>query len=137
MLVHEFLEHSAARLPDKVALVHGEHRLTYCQIDALANRLAHALIAQGVSRGDRVAIHLPNSVEAVVAIFATLKAGGVFVMVNSSTKEDKLLVLGEVKQQLGSRNHLEAPQTRRHSRSPGSPASRHRSTTACIQTVVA
>ena len=79
------------RLPDKVALVFGDRRLTYAQIDAMANRLANALIAHGVGRGDRVAIHLNNSVEAVVAIFATLKAGGAFVVINRSTKVEKLL----------------------------------------------
>ena len=93
MLVHDFLQQNAARLPDKVALVHGGQRLTYAQIDDMANRLAHALIAQGVERGNRVAIYLPNSVEAVVGIFATLKAGGVFVIINPSTKEDKLLYI--------------------------------------------
>ncbi len=90
MLVQDFLKHSAARQPDKVALIHGAQRFTYAEIDSMANRLAHALIAQGVVRGDRVAVHLPNSVEAVVGIFAALKAGGVFVVINASTKEDKL-----------------------------------------------
>jgi amino acid adenylation domain-containing protein len=90
MLVQDFLEHSAQRLPDKVCLVCDGQRLTYGQVDAMANRLAHALRARGVQRGDRVAIFLPNSVEAVVSIFAVLKAGGVFVVVNHTTKEQKL-----------------------------------------------
>ncbi|MEX0703626.1 MAG: AMP-binding protein [Planctomycetales bacterium] len=90
MQLEEFLERSAARLPDKTALVCGARRLTYGEVEAQANRLAHALIALGVERGDRVAIHLDNDVEAVVAIFATLKAGAVFLMVNPTTKADKL-----------------------------------------------
>jgi long-chain acyl-CoA synthetase len=90
MLVQHFLEHSADRLPDKVALVCQGQRLSYAQIDAMANRLAHGLIAGGVGRGDRVAIFLPNSVASVVAIFAALKAGGVFVVINHTTKQDKL-----------------------------------------------
>jgi amino acid adenylation domain-containing protein len=85
-----FLEHSARRLPHKIALVFGEQRLTYDEIEARCNRLAHALIAAGVDRGDRVAIFLDNSVEAVVSVFAVLKAGAVFVMVNPTTKADKL-----------------------------------------------
>ena len=93
MLVQDFLRHSAARLPDKVALICGEQRLSYAQLDAMADRLAHALIVQGVGRGDRVAIHLQNSVEAVVGIFGALKAGGTFVVVNASTKQDKLLYI--------------------------------------------
>jgi amino acid adenylation domain-containing protein len=90
MLVQEFLQHSAARQPDKVALVCGGQRLTYAQIETIANRLANAMITHGVNRGDRVAIYLGNSVEAVVAIFATLLAGGVFVVINPTTKAKKL-----------------------------------------------
>jgi long-chain acyl-CoA synthetase len=90
MLVQDFLHHSAQRLPDKVALVCDGQRLTYAEIDLMANRLANALIGHGVRRGDRVAIYLNNSIQAVVSIFATLKAGGVFVVVNHTTKRDKL-----------------------------------------------
>jgi long-chain acyl-CoA synthetase len=90
MLVDAFLERSAARRPDKVALVCDGRRWTYAALDAEANGLAHALMAAGVGRGDRVVVHLENSVEAVVALFATLKAGAVFVIVNPTTKADKL-----------------------------------------------
>lgn len=89
MLVQDFLEHSAERLPDKVALIGDGQRLTYAEVDAQANCLAHALRANGLQRGDRVVLYLPNSVELVIAIFAVLKAGGVFVPLNPSTKYDK------------------------------------------------
>lgn len=90
MLVQEFLEQSADRLPNKIALVCGEKRYTYGQIEAWANQLAHALRGLGFARGDRLAIFLPNTVEAVVALFAALKAGGVFVLLNPTTKQNKL-----------------------------------------------
>ncbi len=90
MLVHDFLCASAARSPDKTALVCQDRRLSYAEIDTMTNRLASALIAAGVRRGDRVALFLNNSVEAVIGIFAVLKAGGVFVMINPTTKQDKL-----------------------------------------------
>lgn len=90
MLVQEFLTRTTHRLPQKTALVCGEKRYTYAELDEMSNRLAQALISGGVQRGDRVAIHLHNTVEAVVGIFATLKAGGTFVPVNASTKPDKL-----------------------------------------------
>ncbi|MDH4135208.1 MAG: AMP-binding protein [Anaerolineae bacterium] len=90
MLVQDFLQNSVARTPDKVALVFQEQRLTYQEMDAQANRLAQALLDHGVQRGDRVAIYLPNSVEAAVAIFAILKAGAVFSVINPTTKLDKL-----------------------------------------------
>ncbi len=92
-LVQDFLERTAPRLPDKVALICDGQRLTYAQIEAMSNRLANALVVAGVQQGDRVAIYLPNCVEAVVGIFAVLKAGGVFVMVNPTTKLEKLLYI--------------------------------------------
>jgi amino acid adenylation domain-containing protein len=88
--VHDFLENSAKTQPDKIALVHRGQRLSYREIDERANRLANAFIEKGVGRGDRVGIFLPNSIETVIAIFATLKAGGVFVVINPTTKENKL-----------------------------------------------
>lgn len=92
-MVQDFLQESAARLPGKTALVCGERRFSYERLDAMANRLANALVERGVRRGDRVAVYLDNSVEAVVAIFAVLKAGGVFVALSRGTKADKLLSL--------------------------------------------
>ena len=89
MQLEEFLEASARRSPAKVALIVGERRLTYGEIDRRCNRLAHSLAAVGVGRGDRVMIYLENSVEAVLAVFATLKAGAVFVMINPTTKAER------------------------------------------------
>lgn len=89
-LVHHFLEQSAQRSPEKIALVFDERRLSYAALESQANRLANALIAGGVQRGERVVLFLPNSVELVVGIFAVLKAGAVFVVVNHTTKQDKL-----------------------------------------------
>jgi acyl-CoA synthetase (AMP-forming)/AMP-acid ligase II len=88
--VEEFLERSAERSPDKTALVCGDRRLSYREIEEQSNRLAHALVREGVQRGDRVAAYMDNSVEAVVAVFAILKAGGVFLVINPTTKADKL-----------------------------------------------
>ena len=89
-MVEEFLEASADASPDKVALVCGGRRFTYREIEERANRQAHQLMAAGVKRGDRVAIYLENSVEAVTAVFGALKAGAVFIMINPSTKPEKL-----------------------------------------------
>lgn len=90
MQVEDFLELSARRSPEKIALVCGRKRLTYREIEERANRLAHSLIAQGVKRWDRVAIFLDNSAEAVVSIFAILKAGAVFLVLNPTIKAGKL-----------------------------------------------
>ena len=90
MLVQEFLENSAKRLPDKNALVFQDQRLTYKQIDHKSNQLAHALIHAGLKKGDRVSIFLDNSTEAVISIFGVLKAGGVFSTLSATLKAKKL-----------------------------------------------
>ncbi len=93
MLVSGFLEDTAARRPGAVALVCGSRRLTYRQLDEAADRVASGLQSLGLRRGDRVLIHLENSVDTVLAIFGTLKAGGVFVLVNPTVKAEKLAYL--------------------------------------------
>lgn len=90
MQVHDFLSRSAHRLPAKPALICDGRRWTYQELDGLAHRFAALLRHHGVTPGDRVVIHLPNCVEAVVAIFGTLMAGAVCVPVNATTKSDKL-----------------------------------------------
>lgn len=89
-LAQDFLENSADRSPAKIGLVCAGRRLTFAELDAQANRLAHALRERGVAAGDRVGLCLKNSVEAVVGIFGVLKAGGTFVAINPATKDDKL-----------------------------------------------
>ena len=90
MRVERFLQDSAKRFPAKTALVAGGRRLSYAEIDAASDRVADALMARGLARGDRAIIFMDNCWEAVVAIFAVLKAGGVFCPINPSTKADKL-----------------------------------------------
>jgi amino acid adenylation domain-containing protein len=93
MLLHHWFEHNARERRDHVALICDGQRYTYAQLDAQAHALAVALQAGGLQRGDRVAIYLENCVEAVISIFATLKAGGVFMPVNPQVKADKLTYL--------------------------------------------
>lgn len=90
MLVQHFLENTAQRAPSKTALVCDGGRFSYAAIDERANRLANALLARGLQRGDRVAIYLPNCADTVVAIFAILKAGATFVAVNPGVAPFKL-----------------------------------------------
>ena len=90
MVVDELLALTAARSPDKTALICGDRRLSYADVNRECDRVVALLRAGGLQRGDRVAIHLDNSVEAVVAIFATLRVGAAFVVVNSTVKAAKL-----------------------------------------------
>ncbi|WP_435870123.1 amino acid adenylation domain-containing protein [Eleftheria terrae] len=70
--------HAVAR-PDAPAVVHGERQLSYAQLNAQANQLAHGLVQRGVRPGARVAVLLERSIEMVVAQLAVLKAGAAFV----------------------------------------------------------
>jgi amino acid adenylation domain-containing protein len=90
MLVQHFLESSAERIPDKVALICDDRRLTYHEIDRLACQLAASLTEKGVKRQDRVVIFLENSIETVVSIFGILKLGAIFITLNPTMKSKKL-----------------------------------------------
>jgi amino acid adenylation domain-containing protein len=90
MLVQDFLHNSFENYAKKIALICDNKRLTYGEIETLTNKLAHALVELGIQRNDRIVIFLPNSVETVISIFAILKASGIFVIVNPTTKRDKL-----------------------------------------------
>ncbi|MFD8376282.1 amino acid adenylation domain-containing protein [Streptomyces sp. NPDC059688] len=80
----------AARTPDAVALSHGTQRLTYAELDRRANRLANRLIAEGVRPGSRVALFQERSPEAVVAILAVVKAGAVYVPLDTRYPKDRI-----------------------------------------------
>jgi amino acid adenylation domain-containing protein len=90
MQVQAFLTQTALRLPHKVALVCDQQRLTYAELEERSNRLGNALVLMGLQRGERVGLHLANSVEAVVSLFAILKAGGTFVAIPAATRPAKL-----------------------------------------------
>lgn len=84
------LERSAEKFPDHRATIFPgalghrlyESVLTYRQLDEAANRFANALIALGVKKGDRVAIHLPNSPQFLISFFGAFKAGAIVITFN-------------------------------------------------------
>jgi amino acid adenylation domain-containing protein len=88
--VESFLEESARRFPEKVALVVGKERVTYAELDGLAEATAALLRGNGVRRGDRVVLFLQNSVETVAGLFGAWKAGAVVCPIHPTTKADKL-----------------------------------------------
>ncbi|WP_448206189.1 class I adenylate-forming enzyme family protein [Azospirillum sp. sgz302134] len=89
-LVHQFLSETAARTPERTALVSGDATVSFAELDRQSDAIARALQSAGVMRGDRVAVMLENSIEYVAGLFGALKAGAVYVPVNPSTKADKL-----------------------------------------------
>ncbi|BBO67308.1 acyl-CoA ligase (AMP-forming), exosortase A system-associated [Desulfosarcina alkanivorans] len=92
-LIHHFLENSAARHPDKVAIIHEKTRATYRQVNKDSDRLASFLVGRRVEKGDRVVILMENSVEYVTAYYGILKAGAVAVPLGTDLKPDGLIPL--------------------------------------------
>ena len=82
------IAHARAR-PDHVALREGDRALTYGELDDRARRVAHALNAIGVRRGDRVAVMVPNSFEFFEAVHGVGRLGAVVVPVNIHFKADE------------------------------------------------
>jgi long-chain acyl-CoA synthetase len=80
--VCDILRQSAARLPDKTALILDDARLTYAELDDLSDRVAAGLAADGVAAGQPVGLMLPNLPEFVIAYYGILKAGAVVVPIN-------------------------------------------------------
>src|SRR5438046_621884 len=81
-LASHLLDASAALHPERIAIVGEPREVTYGELAALANRVGNALRAQGVSRGDRVLIVLPDSAEFIAAFFGVAKIGAVSVPAN-------------------------------------------------------
>jgi acyl-CoA synthetase (AMP-forming)/AMP-acid ligase II len=89
-LIHHFLENSAKRFPDKIALIHEEVRASYAEINSKANQLALFLIDQGVAKGDRIIFALENCLEYIISYYGTLKIGAVAVPLSGDLKPDNL-----------------------------------------------
>jgi long-chain acyl-CoA synthetase len=89
-LVHQLLEQSARQRPDHYFLIHEGVRSTYAEVDAGANRMARVLLAERLSRGDRVGILARNSRFYVEAYFGIQKAGGIAVPLNPMSGGSRL-----------------------------------------------
>ena len=89
-LVHELVAARALHEPDAVAVSHAGRSLTYGELDARANQLAHHLIDLGIAPGQLVGIHLERSTEMVIALLATLKAGAAYLPLDPGFPVDRL-----------------------------------------------
>ncbi|MFH8993362.1 amino acid adenylation domain-containing protein, partial [Streptomyces sp. NPDC017940] len=83
-------EAQVARTPDATAVVHGDIELTYAELNARANRLARLLVEQGAGPERLVALALPRSVDQVVAVYATVKAGAAYLPVDPEYPADRI-----------------------------------------------
>ncbi|MGV8769620.1 AMP-binding protein, partial [Pseudomonas aeruginosa] len=88
--LHGLFEAQVRRTPDAVALVCGDAELSYAQLNAQANRLAHALMQRGVGPDCRVAVCAERSLAMVTALFGILKAGGAYVPLDPAYPGERL-----------------------------------------------
>ncbi|MFE3905618.1 amino acid adenylation domain-containing protein [Streptomyces sp. NPDC059153] len=96
-VVHRRFEEHVRAIPDAVAVVWSGRQVTYAELDARANRFAHLLTARGHGRGAKVGVCLDYSIDVIVAILGTLKAGAAYVPFDPAYPAARLrLLLGQV-----------------------------------------
>ena len=83
MLVHEILETTAKRLPQKVALIEERREMNFGEVLRQVEALSVSLAQRGVKQGDRVALLMPNCLEFCIAYFAVLRLGAIVVPLNN------------------------------------------------------
>ncbi|KAK3827397.1 MAG: syringopeptin synthetase C [Benniella sp.] len=90
LCIHQLFEQQVERTPQATALVFSDQSLTYIELNARANRLAHHLIGLGVKPETRVAICVERSIAMIVGILAILKAGGAYVPLDPAFASERL-----------------------------------------------
>lgn len=90
----EMLWESAQRFPEKVALIFQGQKISYRELDGLANSCANALAKLGIRKGDRVALYMTNRPEYIISVYGIARLGAVFTPMNPTYKE------GEIEHQL-------------------------------------
>ncbi len=90
MRVEQILAETSTHAPADIAVAAGKLRLSYGDLNRASDRLAAAMVARGVACGDRIAVFMGNTWEAVVTTFGIMKAGAVFVPVDPATGSSEL-----------------------------------------------
>lgn len=95
LTVQQLFEQQVVRTPDDVALIFGNERLSFRELNARANQLAHYLRRRGVGPEVRVAIRMKRSPEMIVGLLGILKAGGAYVPIDPANPEERALFILE------------------------------------------
>ncbi|GAY18076.1 acyl-CoA synthetase [Mycobacterium sp. shizuoka-1] len=93
--IADLAEHAIDAVPDRVAFICGEDRITFAELEDKANRFAHYLLDHGVKKDDKVGLYCRNRIEIVIAMLGTIKAGAILVNVNFRYVEGELRYLFE------------------------------------------
>ncbi|THB73213.1 MAG: AMP-dependent synthetase, partial [Desulfobacteraceae bacterium] len=96
-MIHEYLEKSARRFPDKEAFIQDERRVSYAEANKWSDSFAACLQIKGIRKGDRIALLMDNCIEYILAYYGILKAGAVAVPLSPKLKPDGLtFILNEI-----------------------------------------
>jgi len=90
-MIHQLFEQRAIETPNALAVDSGKSKLTYGELNATANQVAHALRRQGVEPNQFVGIYLTRSVEMIISVLAVLKAGGAYVPLQTTLPQERLM----------------------------------------------
>ena len=90
---HELFEQRVRAHPNAVAAVHGDHRWTYAELNARANRLGRALLDRGLGREEVVAVVTERSLDWMAAVLAIFKAGGVYLPIEPHFPADRIATM--------------------------------------------
>ena len=93
MLIHNLLEISAQKHPEKTAIIHDDRRVNYRETNAQANSIASHLHQAGIKKGDRIALLFENNIDYILSYFAISKIGGVASPLNPGLKPNGLKYL--------------------------------------------
>lgn len=88
--VHELFTARAAAQPDRIAVVHGDARVSYAELERRANGLANYLTSQGVGQDSVVMVHLERSIDTIVGLLAIWKAGAVYLPVEPGAPDSRI-----------------------------------------------
>ena len=88
--IHELFEEQVRRRPDNIAAIYRDVRLTYAQLNARANRLAHTLLSRGLEKGAFVGILLNRGCDFLTAMLGVFKAGGAYVPLDPTYPRDRI-----------------------------------------------
>ncbi|MCO7227599.1 amino acid adenylation domain-containing protein, partial [Pleionea sp. CnH1-48] len=89
-LTHQYIEQQVEKTPDNVAVICDDRSLTYAELNAQANQLAHYLLELGVKPGDSVGLCVERSPNIIVGMLAIFKAGGVYVPLDPQYPQERL-----------------------------------------------
>lgn len=85
--INKLFEKQAELYPNKIAIIHEDKKITYAELNGMANQLAHVMVNQGIKPGDLVPLFIEKNIETFIAILAILKTGAAFYLFNPEQLE--------------------------------------------------